>query len=147
PYTIERELCRGGMAHVFIAHDLRHDRSVALKVLRPELAAALGPERFLREIALAAPLAHPHILALLDSGDADGLLYYVMPHVEGESLRARLDRESQLPLDDTLRIGQEVAGALAMPTDTRLSIGTSSPRISCFRTASRWWPTSESRAR
>ena len=111
-YTIERELGRGGMAHVFLAHDLRHDRSVALKVLRPELAAALGPERFLREIALAAPLAHPHILALLDSGDADGLLYYVMPHVEGESLRARLDRESQLPLDDTLRIGQEVAGAL-----------------------------------
>ena len=111
-YSIERELGRGGMAYVFLAHDLRHNRSVAIKVLRPELAAALGPERFLQEIALAASLAYPHILPLLDSGNANGLLYYVMPHVEGESLRARLDREPQLPLDDTLRIGQEVAGAL-----------------------------------
>jgi len=111
-YTIERELGRGGMAHVFLAQDLRHYRPVALKVLRPELAATLGAERFLREIALAAQLAHPHILPLLDSGEGDGLLYYVMPYVEGESLRARLEREPQLPLEDTLRIGREVAGAL-----------------------------------
>ena len=89
-YTIERELGRGGMATVYLAEDLRHDRKVALKVLRPELAATLGAERFLREIQIAAQLQHPHILPLLDSGEAGGLLYYVMPYVEGESLRERL---------------------------------------------------------
>jgi serine/threonine protein kinase/Tfp pilus assembly protein PilF len=111
-YTIERELGRGGMALVFLAHDLRHHRLVAIKVLRPELAAALGAERFLREIEIAAGLTHPHILPLYDSGDADGLLYYVMPYVEGESLRDRLDRERQLPLEDALQIGREVADGL-----------------------------------
>ena len=96
--TIERELGRGGMAMVFLAHDLKHDRPVAMKVLRPELAAALGAERFLREIQLAARLQHPNILPLYDSGAADGSFYYVMPYVDGESLRARLDREGQLSI-------------------------------------------------
>lgn len=112
-YLVERELGSGGMATVYLAHDLKHDRSVALKVLKPELAATLGPERFLREIALTARLDHPHILPLLDSGNADGLLYYVMPYVEGESLRDRLNREKQLPLDDVLEITRQVAGALS----------------------------------
>src|SRR5687768_4983178 len=86
-YTIERELGRGGMATVYLAGDLKHHRKVAIKVLKPELAAALGPERFLREIQIAASLAHPHILPLYDSGEAAGVLYYVMPYIEGESLR------------------------------------------------------------
>jgi serine/threonine-protein kinase len=111
-YQVERELGRGGMATVFLAKDVKHHRTVAIKVLRPELAAALGPERFLREIAVAAPLAHPHILPLYDSGEANGLLYYVMPYVEGESLRDRVNRERQLPLDDALQIAGEVADAL-----------------------------------
>jgi len=111
-YRIDRELGRGGMAIVFLAHDLRHDRPVALKVLQPEIAAAFGPERFLREIRLTAQLDHPNILALLDSGEADGLLYYVMPCVEGESLRDRLQREKQLSLEQALAIARQVAGAL-----------------------------------
>jgi Tol biopolymer transport system component len=111
-YSIERELGAGGMATVYLAHDLKHDRDVALKVLRPDLAAALGGERFLSEIKTTARLQHPHILPLLDSGEADGLLYYVMPFVPGETLRARLDRERQLPIDDALRIAEEVADAL-----------------------------------
>jgi len=111
-YTVERELGRGGMATVYLASDRKHHRRVAIKVLRPEIAAALGPERFLREIDTAARLNHPHILPLHDSGEVDGLLYYVMPYVEGETLRQRLNRESQLPLDDALRITREVADAL-----------------------------------
>jgi serine/threonine-protein kinase len=111
-YRIDRELGRGGMAIVFLAYDLRHERPVALKVLQPEIAAGFGPERFLREIRLTAQLDHPNILALLDSGEADGLLYYVMPYVEGESLRDRLEREQQLPLDETLAIARQVADAL-----------------------------------
>ena len=111
-YTIERELGRGGMATVYLAQDRKHRRSVALKVLSPELAAALGPDRFLREIDTAARLTHPHILPLHDSGEADGLLYYVMPYVEGESLRGRLIRERQLPFEDALRIASQVADAL-----------------------------------
>ncbi len=111
-YQIERELGRGGMAIVYLAEDLKHQRKVAIKVLRPELAAAVGPERFLREIAIAASLSHPNILPLYDSGDIDGTLYYVMPFVEGESLRDRLNRERQLPLEDALQITQEVADAL-----------------------------------
>src|SRR5216684_3480808 len=111
-YRLERELGHGGMATVYLAQDLKHDRLVALKVLRPELAAALGAERFLREIRITANLNHPHILPLLDSGDAAGLLYYAMPYVAGESLRDRLDSEKQLPLDDALQITREVADAL-----------------------------------
>src|SRR3990172_11145343 len=111
-YRIERELGHGGMATVYLAHDLKHDRSVALKVLRPDLGSALGPERFLREIRLTARLDHPHILALLDSGEVEGVLYYVMPYVEGESLRDRLNREKQLPLEDVLQIARQVADAL-----------------------------------
>src|SRR6059058_1916343 len=99
-YTIERELGRGGMATVYLAQDRKHHRRVAIKILKPELAAALGPERFLREIEIAAGLNHPHILPLHDSGEAGGFLYYVMPFVEGESLRGRLNRERQLPLED-----------------------------------------------
>ena len=111
-YRLERELGSGGMATVHLAEDLRHRRKVAIKVLRPELAAALGAERFLREIETTAGLRHPHILPLFDSGDAEGFLYYVMPLVEGESLRDRLEREKQLPIDDALAIAREVADAL-----------------------------------
>jgi serine/threonine protein kinase/tetratricopeptide (TPR) repeat protein len=111
-YAIERELGHGGMATVYLARDLKHHRAVAVKVLRPELAGAIGPERFLREIEIAAGLSHPHILPLFDSGSLDGLLYYVMPYVEGESLRQRLDRERQLPIEDALRITREVGDAL-----------------------------------
>ncbi len=111
-YHIERELGVGGMATVYLAEDLKHHRKVAVKVLKPELASALGAERFLREIEIAANLTHPHILPVHDSGEADGLLYFVMPYVKGESLRERLDRERQLPLDDAIRIAREVAGAL-----------------------------------
>jgi serine/threonine protein kinase len=112
-YVIDRELGRGGMALVYLARDVRHERFVALKTLRPEIALALGRERFLREIKLAARLQHPNILPVYDSGDAAGTLYFVMPFVEGESLRDRLDREPQLPLDDALQISREVADALA----------------------------------
>jgi len=126
-YRVSREIGKGGMATVYLAHDLRHDRAVALKVLAPDVAETVGTERFLREITLTARLDHPHILPLLDSGRiraaelapamADGstreLLYYVMPHVEGESLRQRLQREKQLPLDDAVRIAREVADALS----------------------------------
>src|SRR5881296_473167 len=112
-YTIERELGRGGMATVYLAQDRKHHRQVAIKVLKPELAAALGPERFLREIDTAARLNHPHILPLHDSGEAAGFLFYVMPYVEGESLRDRLSREKQLPLGDALQIAREVADALS----------------------------------
>src|SRR3989449_2350708 len=112
-YAGERELGRGGMATVFLGEDLKHRRPVAIKVLPPELAAAVGADRFLREVEIAARLQHPHILPLYDSGTAGGFLYYVMPYVEGESLRDRLEREKQLPLEDTLRIAGEVAGALA----------------------------------
>ena len=111
-YQLVRELGRGGMAVVFLATDVRQDRLVALKVLRPEIAAALGTERFIREIRIAAHLQHPHILALHDSGEMNGVLYYTMPYVEGESLRHRLERERQLPVADTIRITSQVADAL-----------------------------------
>ena len=111
-YRVERELGAGGMATVYLAHDLRHERDVAIKVLHPDLGAALGSERFLAEIRVTARLQHPHILPLLDSGEADGLLFYVMPFVRGETLRTRLEREQQLPVEDALRIAREVAGAL-----------------------------------
>ncbi|HWB42282.1 MAG TPA: protein kinase [Gemmatimonadales bacterium] len=112
-YEVERLVGEGGMATVFLAKDLRHGRKVAVKTLRAELAASIGADRFLREIRLAANLQHPNILGLYDSGEADGLLYYVMPFVEGESLRARLDREQQLPIHEAVRITREAAEALA----------------------------------
>ncbi|HEV8177253.1 MAG TPA: serine/threonine-protein kinase, partial [Gemmatimonadales bacterium] len=111
-YAVERLIGQGGMATVYLARDSRHERPVAIKVLRPELAASLGADRFLREIRVAAHLQHPNILALYDSGEASGFLYYVMPFIEGESLRARLDREQQLPLPDAIQITCEIADAL-----------------------------------
>ena len=111
-YVIERELGSGGMATVYLAHDVKHHREVALKVLRPELAAALGPDRFLREVEIAARLNHPHILALYDSGETNGFLFYVMPYVAGESLRHRLEREKQLPIEEALAITRHIASAL-----------------------------------
>ena len=112
-YAAERELGRGGMSVVYLARDVQHDRRVAVKVLLPELAQTLGADRFLREIAIAAKLTHPRIVPLLDSGAADGLLYYVMPFIDGESLRERLTREKQLPLHDALEIARQVAAALS----------------------------------
>ena len=111
-YRLDRELGQGGMATVYLAHDIKHDRDVAIKVLRDDVAASVGRERFLREIQLAAKLSHPHILPLYDSGDADGTLFYVMPVVQGQSLRDRLDAQRQLPLTEAVRIASEVAGAL-----------------------------------
>ncbi len=111
-YDLERELGAGGMATVYLAHDLRHDRRVAIKVLRPELAAVIGAERFLREIKTIANLQHPHILGLIDSGEVNGTAYFVMPFVDGESLRDRLHREQQLPIADAVRIATEIAAAL-----------------------------------
>ena len=118
-YSFERELGEGGMATVYLAHDLKHNRRVALKVLKPELAAVLGAQRFLLEIQVTANLQHPHILALFDSGRTGGgaaggadFVYYVMPFVEGESLRDRLNREKQLPVHEAVLIAREVADAL-----------------------------------
>jgi len=111
-YRIGRELGAGGMATVWLAHDLKHDRKVAIKVLHPHLAALVGADRFLKEITTTANLQHPHILPLFDSGEADGLLYYVMPFVDGESLRQRITREKQLSISDAVRITSEVASAL-----------------------------------
>ena len=116
-YTIERELGAGGMATVYLAEDVRHHRKVALKVLRPDLAATLGPDRFLREIEIAAALTHPHILPLHDSGEADGFLFYVLPYIEGESLRDRLLREGELPIAEAVRILRDVVDALAHAHD------------------------------
>src|SRR5512133_3709370 len=111
-YDIKREIGAGGMATVFLAQDLRHDRPVALKLLNPELGAVLGTERFLGEIRVTANLQHPNLLPLFDSGDADGLLFYVMPFVDGETLRVWLEREKQLPVDEAVRLAVSVAGAL-----------------------------------
>src|SRR5713101_6779201 len=111
-YAIERQLGAGGMATVYLARDLKHDREIALKVLRPEIAAALGAERFLQEIHISAKLDHPHILTLIDSGTADEFLYYVLPFVRGESLRDKLNREKQLGIEEALAITKQVASAL-----------------------------------
>ena len=111
-YEIERELGEGGMATVYLAKDLKHNRNVALKVLKPDLAAVVGAERFLAEIKTTANLTHPHILPLFDSGEADSFLFYVMPHIEGESLRERIDREKQLPVDEAVKIATDLAEAL-----------------------------------
>src|SRR2546422_405454 len=106
-YAIERELGRGGMATVYLARDVKHDREVALKVLRPDLAAVLGAERFLQEIRISAKFDHPHILTLIDSGADDSLVWYILPLVRGESLRAKLTREKQLPLEEALTITRQ----------------------------------------
>jgi len=111
-YAIERELGQGGMATVYLAQDLKHERQVAIKVLRPELAAVLGAERFVQEIKTTAQLSHPHILPLFDSGEAQGFLYYVMPYIEGETVREKLNRETQLGIEEAVRITTEVADAL-----------------------------------
>jgi serine/threonine-protein kinase len=111
-YAVDREVGSGGMATVYLARDLKHDRQVAIKVLRHDLAATLGAQRFLQEIKVTAKLSNPHILPLLDSGEASGVLYYVMPFVEGESLRDRLEREGPLRVEDALRIARDVAVAL-----------------------------------
>lgn len=111
-YTLERELGRGGMATVYLAADLRHSRPVAVKVLNADLSAAVGGDRFTREITVTAGLVHPHILPVFDSGVAAGVLWYAMPYIEGETLRDRITREGPLPVDDVLRIGREMAGAL-----------------------------------
>lgn len=112
-YVIERELGAGGMAIVYLAEDIKHHRKVAVKVLRPELAASVGANRFLREIQVAAGLNHPNILSLHDSGEADGLLYYVMPFVEGESLRTQLQRDNQLPIEEAVRLALQIADGLS----------------------------------
>ena len=119
-YTISREIGRGGMATVYLAEDFRHGRDVAVKVLHPDLASALGTDRFLREIRLAARLNHPHILPLFDSGAADGFLYYVMPYIEGESLREELNRDRKIPLDEALAIARSVAAALDYANRSRI---------------------------
>ena len=118
-YTIQRELGQGGMATVYLAHDLKHDRQVAVKVLRPELAAVIGAERFVVEIKTTANLQHPHILPLYDSGEADGMVFYVMPFVEGESLRDRLNREKQLGVEDAVRIANGTDYGLVAAVWTR----------------------------
>src|SRR5689334_13589524 len=111
-YTLEREIGAGGMATVYLAHDVRHNRKVAIKVMDPELAALIGAARFLKEIETTANLQHPHILPLFDSGQVEGTVFYVMPYVPGESLRSRLTRETQLPVSDAIRIATEVAAGL-----------------------------------
>ena len=111
-YTLERELGQGGMATVYLAHDLKHDRKVAIKVLKPELTAVLGAERFVVEIKTTVALSHPHILPLLVSGTADGFLFYVMPYIQGETIREKLNRETQCGVDEAVRIAREVADAL-----------------------------------
>jgi serine/threonine protein kinase len=111
-YHLERELGVGGMATVYLADDIKHDRKVAIKVLKSELAAVLGSERFVTEIKTTARLQHPHILPLFDSGDADGQLFYVMPYLKGETVREKLDRETQLGIDEAIRVAREVADAL-----------------------------------
>src|SRR5829696_7071226 len=151
-YTLERELGRGGMATVYLAHDLRHDRSVALKVLHPDLTTTLGPDRFQREIRYAARLQHPHILTVLDSGESGGQLWFTMPYVEGESLRERLTRDRQLPLEDALRIGREAAQALQYAHEHDVLHRDIKPEnLLLTRMATRWsrtsgWP-ARSRAR
>ena len=116
-YRIERELGEGGMATVYLAEDLRHKRNVALKVLKPELAAVVGAERFLAEIETTAGLQHPHILPLFDSGEADGFLFYVMPYIEGQTLQQRLEEERRLNVEEAVRIASDVAEALQAAHD------------------------------
>jgi len=132
--VVERELGTGGMATVFLVHDLKHDRMVALKALRPDVAQTVGASRFLQEIQLAAKLSHPHILPLYDSGDAQGLLFFVMPNAEGSSLRDRLDAAGKLPIDEAVRLRLEVAG-WTMRTGTAWCFASI-----CHRHVSPCWP-------
>jgi serine/threonine-protein kinase len=145
-YRIERELGQGGMATVYLAQDVKHDRKVAIKVLRPELAAVIGAERFLREIKTIATLQHPHILGLIDSGEVNGTAYYVMPFVEGESLRDRLAREKMLPVADAVRIATEVASALDYAHRHGVIHRDIKPKTCCYTTARPWSPTSALRS-
>jgi eukaryotic-like serine/threonine-protein kinase len=145
-YRVIRELGAGGMATVYLAHDLRHDRQVAIKVLRPELAAVIGAERFLAEIRTTANLQHSHILPLFDSGTADGFLYYVMPYVEGESLRNRLVREKQLPVHEAVRIATEIAAALEYAHRHGVIHRDIKPENVLLQDGRPWWPISGSRS-
>jgi len=146
-YEVEREIGRGGMATVFLARDPRHDRPVAVKVLHPDLAAAIGTDRFLREVRITARLSHPHILPLLDSGEGEGLLYYVMPFVEGESLRTRLDRQGALPVREALTIAREVADALGFAHGRGIVHRDIKPDNILLDPATPWSPTLVSRVR
>ena len=147
-YRLERELGQGGMATVYLAHDLKHDRQVAIKVLRPELAAVIGAERFLSEIKTTANLQHPHILPLFDSGAADGFLFYVMPFIEGEIAPrpAAAGKAAAHRRRDAASRPRSPAPSTT-PIATASSTATSSPTTSCCTTARRWWPTSGSRSR
>jgi eukaryotic-like serine/threonine-protein kinase len=144
-YRIERELGAGGMATVYLAHDLKHDRRVALKVLKPELAAVLGADRFVIEIRTTAALQHPHILPLFDSGEADGFLFYVMPFIDGETLRTKLDRETQLGVDESVKMAMSIADALDYAHRHGVIHRDISRRTSCCTRAGPWWRTSASR--
>ena len=146
-YRIEREIGSGGMATVYLAHDVRHERFVALKVLNPELGAVLGVERFLAEIRVTAHLQHPNLLPLFDSGEANGLLFYVMPFVEGESLRARLAHEKHLPIAEAVHIAISAAGALDYAHAHGVVHRDLKPENILLRPASRWSRISGSRWR
>jgi len=145
-YDVEREIGAGGMARVFLAVEQHPHRRVAIKVLDPEVSTRLLRERFIREVDLSSNLSHPHIVPIFAAGETDGLFYYVMPYVEGESLRHRLLRERKLPLDDALHIARDVADALALPMHRGSSTATSSPRTSSSRATTRSSPISGSRA-
>ena len=146
-YKVEKVIGEGGMATVYLAIDQKHKRKVAVKVMRPELAATLGAERFLREVEIAGQLSHPHILPMHDSGESDGLLYYVMPYMPGETLRERLQREGALPVEEALRLAREVAEALAYAHRQGIVHRDIKPANILLSGAMRWWPTSASRAR
>jgi len=144
-YAVEREIGRGGMALVFLATELHPRRQVAIKVLDPDVAAALGPDRFLREVDLASKLTYPHILPIFAAGEAEGLLYYTMPHVTGESLRERIEREKQLPLADAVRIAREVADALGYADSPPTAGGSTSRWVTGRATSGPWrWPWDDS---
>jgi len=144
-YTLERELGAGGMATVYLARDVRHNRNVAIKVMHPELALRIGAQRFLKEIETTANLQHPNILPLFDSGQVGGTVFYVMPYVQGESLRHRLNRETQLPVERRSGSPAKSRRGSTTPTATASSTGTSSRTTCCSTTGGRWWPTSGSR--
>jgi serine/threonine-protein kinase len=145
-YTLERELGRGGMATVYLAHDLKHDRRVALKVMETSIAATLGPERFLREVQVTARLDHPNIVPVFDSGEDGGRLWYTMPYVRGQTLREQLRREGTLGVEDALRYAREVAEALDCAHRQGIIHRDIKPENVCSPMGTRGWPTSGSRA-